>query len=75
MKNFLKKYIGIILSGIMIILFILVYILSSTQPILIYIFVDIIAWYISIYLTLILLFFMLKIFLWGFKKVKKWKKI
>jgi len=75
MKNFLKKYIGIILSGIMIILFILVYILSSTQPILTYIFVDIIAWYISIYLTLILLFFMLKIFLWGFKKVKKWKKI
>jgi hypothetical protein len=71
MKKFLKKYIGIVISLIMIGLFIWAYKITPANPKLAHVFVEIIAWYFSIIITLVITFISLKIFLWSIRKIKK----
>jgi uncharacterized membrane protein len=74
MKNFLKKYIGLILGIIMLAFFILAAFLYPEQPKLAHVFVDIVAWYISFIITLYLMLAALKISTWFIKKLKKFNR-
>jgi hypothetical protein len=74
MKEFLKKYIGIILSSIMIVLLVLSYFLYPNHPKISHIFVDIIAWYIAGLFGLVIMYFEFKFLIWYEKQIDKFKK-
>jgi len=74
MKAILKKYIGLIIGGIMVILFLLAYHLTPTHPQTAHFLVNIIAWYFSFIFTLVITLISLKLFLWGIIKYKKLKQ-
>ena len=74
MKNFLKKHINIIIITWVLISFLLGYYYYPTNSDLAFIFVNIVAWYISLIIGLAITLIFLKIFLWGNKKINKKKQ-
>jgi multisubunit Na+/H+ antiporter MnhB subunit len=73
MKNLLKKYVGIIIGILVSFLFLLGYHYYPTNPKLANIFINIVAWYISLVIGLAITLISLKIFLWGIRKINKQK--
>jgi hypothetical protein len=55
MKTFIKKYIGIIITIIITILWVLAYVFYTSHPKLAHIFIEIITWYFIILIILIIL--------------------
>ena len=64
MKEFFKKYTGLILAAIMIGLFFWAYKITPTNPKLAMVFIHIMAWYLTIIFGLIVMYLVLKLFLW-----------
>jgi preprotein translocase subunit SecG len=73
MKNFLKKYIGIIIGILVLISFLLGYHYNYTNPKLAHIFTEIVAWYITLLIGLAITLIFLKIFLWYVRKINNKK--
>jgi hypothetical protein len=71
MKEFLKKYIGIILSTIMIALLVSGYFLQTNHPKLTHVFVDVIVTYLCLVYGLILFYLGLKFVTWYEKQCNK----
>ena len=74
MKNFLKKYIGIIIGIFVSISFLLGYHYYLTNPKLANIFIEIVAWYITLLIGLAITLIFLKLFLWYIRKINKLRK-
>jgi len=73
MKNFLRKYIGIILSSVMIILVILSYLINSTRPKTAITFQHIVITYIIVCFGLIFIYLEIKFFKWLDKRMDKFE--
>lgn len=71
MKAFFKKYIGLLISLFMIGLFFCAWVLKISHPVIANILVDIIAWYIAVYIGLLLAVPLLKALLWWIKYLNK----
>jgi hypothetical protein len=74
MKNFLKKYIGIMIGILVSISFLLGYHYYLTNPKLANIFIEIVAWYITLLIGLAITLIFLKLFLWYIRKINKLRK-